>query len=232
MKIKYIFEYFRLIFLVKKKSNYNLISNREVIILSFFNKNISKEIIKSQKLVFEKFGFKIKQFNSNYFTHSVFLDISTKYANKSALIIFFDIDCIPLSKFCITRIIDEIKNDVTLSGAAQSANHLNLSNNLYVGPFFLGVSISLIKNLKKYSFSSSDKGDVAQDFTNLVVKKGFKLNFWFPTSIEEPKWKLYSKNHSEFGLGTTYDNLVYHAFESRYSDCSRFLKKCEEVILN
>jgi hypothetical protein len=56
-----------------------------------------------------------------------------------------------------------------------------------------------------------------------------KFKFWYPTHVEQEKWDLYPDK--KFGYGTTYDNRVYHAFESRLSSAQNsFIKKCKEIL--
>ena len=51
----------------------------------------------------------------------------------------------------------------------------------------------------------------------------------YPNHVEIPKWKF--KDGSMFGIGTTYENKIYHHFEGRRITKS-FEDKCNQIIKN
>ena len=75
-----------------------------------------------------------------------------------------------------------------------------------------------------------DAVDGGQLLSEEVVRQGGELIFWWPTHIEEEKWPLYHSEHNRFGLGTTYNDCIYHAFYSRNNLSDRFLDKCKHVL--
>ena len=77
----------------------------------------------------------------------------------------------------------------------------------------------------------NDAVDAGQNLSEAVVQYGGKLKFWWPTHIEEDKWPLFHSDHPRFGLGTTYDDCIYHAFYSRNNLSDRFLEKCKTVLM-
>ena len=119
-----------------KAYNIHLINIDDVVFLSYYQSNIDEEIIAKQKEVFDKFNIPLVQ-TSEYRSHCEFLLQSfNKYSNKK-FIIFFDIDCIPLSRLAIIAILSDIMDHRTLAGAAQTANQINNGKNLYIGPMFI-----------------------------------------------------------------------------------------------
>jgi hypothetical protein len=50
----------------------------------------------------------------------------------------------------------------------------------------------------------------------------------YPTSVEEKKWIL--TENEKFGIGTNYENRIYHAFESRFNNTNNFINKCKEIL--
>ncbi len=139
----------------------------------------------------------------------------------------FDIDCIPIirlteffdSKFCVGS------KDI-IWGAAQQANHIKGSE-IYASPAFIVFTKIVYKKLLYPSFNPSDKGDVGYLITERA-SHNVDVELIWPTHVEIPKWDL--GLNSCFGHGTTYDNKVYHAFESRMGNDKIFVKKCKEVL--
>ena len=68
------------------------------------------------------------------------------------------------------------------------------------------------------------------DYLLVELKMGFKVKYWFPSHVEVPKWPLFPNEF--FGIGTTYNGLVYHCFEIRNHNVIRFVKMCDKVIKN
>jgi hypothetical protein len=56
--------------------------------------------------------------------------------------------------------------------------------------------------------------DAGQNLTEAVIKNGSNINYWWPTHIEVEEWALYHPVHTKFGHGTTYNDAMYHAFQS------------------
>ena len=52
----------------------------------------------------------------------------------------------------------------------------------------------------------------------------------YPSSVEVPMWDL--EDGVKFGYGTTYENNIYHSFESRFHNINMFTNKCDEVLNN
>jgi len=94
----------------------------------------------------------------------------------------------------------------------------------------MGISKKMLIYLNYPNFKEYNNGDVAQKITDIVIEKKLNTIFWFPSDIEELKWNLYHHEHKYFGLGTTYEGLVYHAFDSRFSNVLRFVSKCKKVL--
>ncbi len=78
--------------------------------------------------------------------------------------------------------------------------------------------------------NETDDMDVGQNLTEHVIKNGGNIHYWWPTHMEEEQWNLYHPEHKKFGPGTTYNNLIYHAFLSRFDTSGRFVKKCKTIL--
>lgn len=145
------------------------------------------------------------------------------------MITIFDIDCIPLKSEVLIDAFNMCKDGLFVFGCAQQANHL-LDKNIYVSPAFITFSYSLYTKLKMPSFIETDHSDVGGEFTKNCKKNSINIKMLYPTKVEEPRWKL--GGQYLFGLGTTYEDLIYHAFEIRKShSIERFISLCK-VVLN
>ena len=76
----------------------------------------------------------------------------------------------------------------------------------------------------------TDDMDAGQNLTETASRSGGNIQYWWPTSIEDPQWSLYHPVHNKFGYGTTYDELIYHAFLSRFDLAQRFIQKCKSIL--
>ena len=218
--------------LFKKNKNY-----RSVIeVFSFYKSNINPDIPKYQKLVFDKMGISINQVLNDKLSHAQFLNHITRTVTNTDYLVFFDIDCIPTRKEWLPVLLNDLlESKDSIVGAAQTANFDHFKENIYVSPFFVGISTQYLKKLNypdathRYD-GTTDDYDVWQNITNIIISKGGHVKYWWPTHIEEEKWYLHHPQHNKFGLGTTYNDMIYHAFFSRTDSSERFVKKCKEVL--
>lgn len=199
-------------------------------IYSFYNKNVSPRVAACQKAVFNELGFHIDQVFDQQFTHADFLNHVCRNVTDTKYIIIFDIDCIPTKKEWLSDLLRSLEQPRSISGAAQTANHLRDGKNLYVSPFFFGISTAYLKELNYPDMSPTDDMDAGQNLTEAVIKNGGNINYWWPTDIEVEEWALYHPVHTKFGHGTTYNDAVYHAFQSRFDKSGRFIKKCKSLL--
>ena len=64
------------------------------------------------------------------------------------------------------------------------------------------------------SFDQTHRSDCAAELTYFAIDKGFEVKLMYPSSVEVPMWDL--EDGVKFGYGTTYENNIYHSFESQY----------------
>lgn len=197
---------------------------------SFYNIHVNPDIPFYQKCVFDKFGTPIEQVYDNTMTFDQYLNYICRTKIDTDYLIFFDIDCIPLTQDWLDVLKSDLSSDNTIVGAAQTANHLNGGKNLYISPNFFAISTSYLKKLDYPDMSAVDDMDSGHNLTKQIIEADGNLKFWWPTSIEEEKWNLYHSTHTRFGLGTTFNNTVYHGFESRNSLGDNFINKCRLLL--
>lgn len=198
--------------------------------VTFYNDKIHPDVPKYQKMVFDHFNIPITQIKSDDWKgHGQEIDnyISEwiKHSGYNDTISIWDIDCIPTNILLLT-IRDHYFLD-GVSGVSQKASHI-ISSKDYIGPSYIIFSKKTFERLGKPSFKETETTDVGGFVTNIAKERGVYLNFYYPTHVEEPLWKL--DNGQMFGKGTTYENGVYHAFLSRKGNHEMFIKKCKEVL--
>jgi len=196
--------------------------------------NIPKEVIKYQKKVFDYFNVPLEQIkvefhNGESVSHAEaiesYLFTCTRETNKTNFIIF-DIDCIPLNLKALEYYAQSIEKGI-LIGPMQRSNHINNNKHIYCGPCALGFNKTIYKPTKFYP---SYRADTGEELTYMVEEMRIKTIKLAPSHVELLKWPLKNDNILEFGEGTTYNNMIYHAFNSRYGGSKRFIRKCKEVL--
>lgn len=198
--------------------------------------NIPDEMVNLQRLVFEKFGLKIQQdklppFDRNtddefvdflYYQHVV--DTSDK-----DYIIFFDIDCIPLTRDFYDIIYNDMVNG-TLSGAIGCSNHIT-PNELFVHASFMGFSMKLYNECgRPYLGRVNGVCDAAGLFTTMCEKLGRSIKYWEITDEGDKFWPIAPRD-MHFGHGTVYENMIYHQYHGRREEHQIiFMDKCRSVL--
>jgi len=193
--------------------------------ISFYNSNINPLVVEYQKKVFDFFGIEIDQILHSK-SHGEAID-EWLQKNEWEVVAIFDIDCIPLDKFTLHHAFAQSMDHIF--GAAQKANHIKGSS-VYISPAFIVLSKDNYVKCGMPTFKDGNGFDVGAFVSHVANESGIKLSMLWPTEVEEPKWELTAS--TMFGYGTTYQGLVYHAFESRFNhdSTSRFIAKCKEVI--
>jgi hypothetical protein len=215
-------------------------------IYSFCTTNLNPNIAVSQRKVFEKFNLKITQFIEDpiydpYRQHGYSINNIIKNSEEEYIIIF-DIDCIPLKPDFYDRIVSEISDDNTLSGARGSSGN-GMRDYIHAG--FFGFSKKLYYecgNPAMEYFTGEYSGDTSQRFTDECIKQNKNIKYWEITSSLDKVFYIPSSNIF-FGHGTVYENLIYHQFQisevSKFNNIVEFQKnqksfidKCNQIILS
>jgi len=193
--------------------------------ISFYNSNINPLVVEYQKKVFNHFGLEVEQIlHSKEHGEAIDYWLNIMEWDKVAI---FDIDCIPLNKFTLSHA--EAQSEGNVFGAAQKANHIEGSS-IYASPAFICLSKEVYNKIGRPTFKDGNGFDVGAFASHVAAQSGVSVSLLWPSEVEEPKWSL--SGDTMFGYGTTYQGMVYHAFESRFNheSTSRFIAKCKEVI--
>jgi hypothetical protein len=197
-------------------------------LFSLYWDNLDDRVPYYQKKVFDHFQIPLFQHRIDGLDHGAWMDWVLNHYEDLDATVFFDIDCIPLD---IAKVTQHITTAVggTLVGNEQASNHLDASR-LFAAPSFLAVARRIWKLTNKMSCKAHYDGDVAQLLTDTWEKRGIPVKLLPVTDFEVAKWDLPGRPQS-YGIGTTYDDAVYHLFECRTNEnVERFIKKCEGVL--
>lgn len=198
-------------------------------IYSCMQNNVDIAVLKYQRAVFEKFGLYIQQ-DVVSCSHGQYMNHIVNTVDKE-YVIFFDVDCIPLTYEFYSILKADMESDV-LSGAPGCANHF-LPDEIYVHPCFMGFSMSLYNQCDRPNFESGNHGDTAQSFTQKCIQLNKPIKYWEITDPGDEIWELKPKN-MRFGHGTIFENMIYHQYQIRFGGDyqTQFINKCKLVLGN
>lgn len=198
-------------------------------VISIYMSNVGKDIVDRQyqcvnRLLPKGWTF-IQQLTDRSHPEALGLSLSLL---KDQIVVFLDIDCIPLSK----RAFEYLYYHATrgfLTGAIQRANHISNHSHLYIGPFCMAFDYEKYKNLGSPSFKETYRGDVGEELTYRWQENNQPLCFLYPSHVDAPKWCI--TDSIKFGYGTTYQGMFYHTFCIRdQAQHKKFIEKCDFVL--
>lgn len=208
-----------------------------VIIVSFYMSNINPEVVRHQKMVMDKL-----------YPNSNFLQISTQYRHgqsmdlflfqrKEDIVVFLDIDAIPLTTSSIPKIIEMTENGSKIAGSPQRSNHIENNEHIFIAPSTLAINPQLYRDLGCPSALETSRGDVAEEWTYALEERGGSIAeldlMGFETEPHGERW--YLRGDQIYGLNTTFgingQELFFHAFQGRMaSQQQSFINKCKSIL--
>lgn len=202
-------------------------------IVTFYGSNINEEFPKLQQKVFKKFGFKIEQHLCEpWVKHGKHVDdFLNTIEDENEIVVLFDIDCIPLNSDIIPKAVKWASENIGIYSMAQTAGWLGFPI-IHAAPAFMVFSIKTYNKLGRPSFLETGRSDCGAELTWSARDKGIDIFLMYPTHAENPHTLVENgRGRIKFGHGTTYNNVIYHAFESRYTRRdSNFLNKCRQIL--
>ena len=121
---------------------------------------------------------------------------------------------------------ENISNHISPSG---NINNLTNDDPSYAGPAFFVISKKTYTLLGEPSYAETYRSDCGEELSYIAREKGFEVKYISFSTCIHPMWRL--KNNVKFGIGSTYENLVYHNFQARCStSLNMFVNRCKEVI--
>ena len=240
-------------------------------IISFFMNNIDMKTCELQHKVVEKFN------NSKYphyaiqtdLRHGASMDFAWKLNGldhptfKQAqvekkfdhdIIMFLDIDALPLNDEAIDYFIDAAANG-KLIGNIQRSNHIQNNQHVFAAPSAVACSVDIMLTLGMPSALETYRADVGEEYTYAAEKAGIPVELLMPLRFDAPpaecaSWAL-ADGMPVYGRGTTFGYaaeslssgygqsnrdvperaMIWHNFQSFHpGQQERFWAKCEELL--
>lgn len=199
---------------------------------SLYWDNVDINLVHAHKKVMEHFNIDMK-YSAINMNHGQWLDKILTSATADVVVII-EPDCIPLNRECIDRFIKYAYDHETFVGIAQVSNHIAPAIHIYAAPAMLVISVQGYRNLGSPSCVDTEYYDAAELLSYKAESNGLLYKVLMPTSFEKiPSnglvWRIGAL--AAYGIGTVFDNCVYHLYESRKSlNVKLFTERCNEVI--
>jgi hypothetical protein len=188
-------------------------------------------MVNSHRKVMSHFNIPMNYHHLNRIDHGLWMHHIINTSN-SDVVVFFEPDCIPLN-FTFLKYIQYSFLHESFVGICQVSNHLPPKSHLYAGPGFYCISTKCFKKLGSPHLTGTARSDTAEELSYLAEKSEIRYRALLPNCYEKPategRWALGCVGY--FGIGTVYDNSIYHLFQSRKSEnIELFIHRCSEVI--
>ena len=193
--------------------------------------NVDERMLSAHKRVMNHFHIKVNYYNIDGLNHGTWMQWVIE-RSPNDVIVFIEPDCIPLNFNFLEYIKFAHRND-TFLGIAQVANHIAPQTHIYAGPGFYAISKKAYEKLGRPNLQATESVDTAEAISYIAEKNGIKYRALMPTYFEKQvvdgPWHL--GNLGYFGIGTVYDNSIYHLFQARMAqNISLFTERCAQVI--
>jgi len=203
-------------------------------VTSFYMHNINPDVVKWQRAVMNRYYPEL-DFDQILTDKPHGRSMDDYLANRQEqLIVFLDIDAIPLNGAAIWRLLDMTNNGQTIAGAPQRANHIKNGAHIYVAPSIMAISPELYRQIGSPSASETYRGDVAEEWTYALEDVRIKPCYLDVLSHDpSTHWQL--DEETTFGLNTYYglrgEPLFFHSFQGRSTaQQNTFIKTCQGVL--
>jgi hypothetical protein len=183
-------------------------------IRSMYHNNIDHRLRTTQAEVLAALGYPLVQDDATGVAHGQWLTETLAKLGPDEVILFLDIDCIPLEREIVEQALQAAEAGHVF-GAAQAANHLD-PNFIYAAPMFLAVSRRTWERLARPSLVVDSDFDSGGRLTAAARAAGVAVDLVWPSFTLHPRWLL--GNRGCYGIGTFYDGRVFHLFRSRKAD--------------
>jgi hypothetical protein len=208
-------------------------SNKEIKISlhSWATSIINPELILYHQEVFEKLNLPINYTCSDYKGHGKWMESILK-SSTSEVVIFFDIDCIPLNREIVLEAAKYSNDNVSIFGIAQVSNHIPPGDFIFCGASFLAISLEAWKNVGSPPLREFPGYDVGEYLSYLIIKNNKKYISLLPEYYHEFSGG-YLHCFGEYGIGTYYEGGIFHLWQSRNGKyLNYFFSACNNILNN
>jgi len=203
----------------------------KISINSLYWDNISPKIYDSHRMVMSKFDIPIK-YNCSNISHGFWMDLIMKNV-VADIYVFFDIDCVPITREAYDASLDYVIKHNTFIGNAQVSNHIEPKNHIFAAPSFFAISRECYYKLGAVSFIETHRSDVAEELSYVADSMNIGYKCIYPTKFDAVSetdgiWNL--ANYGVYGIGTVFENKFYHLFQSRIQkNVDLFVNRCNQI---
>lgn len=198
-------------------------------IITMYWDNIAPEIREKQSEVFKRMSYPILQLERTGQQHGEFLDNQMHLASSEDILIFVDIDCIPLNQSIIKEAI-EFAASGGIWGCAQVSNHLSDPNHIFIAPLFHAIQKNTWLKIGSPSYQRDDDNDVGQRVTRQAEVHHIPMHFSNPEFSLIPKYRF--QNLYPYGIGCFFQGGIFHLYESRRKEFRPLFTQVCNAILN
>lgn len=198
-------------------------------IIAMYWDNIAPEIREKQSEVFKRMSYPILQLERTGQQHGEFIDNQMNLASSEDILIFVDIDCVPLNQSIIKEAI-EFAASGGIWGCAQVSNHLSDPNHIFIAPLFHAIQKNTWLKIGSPSYQRDDDNDVGQRVTRQAEAHHIPLHFSNPEFSLIPKYRF--QNLYPYGIGCFFQGGIFHLYESRRKEFRPLFTQVCNSILN
>jgi len=160
------------------------------------------------------------------------------------VVVFLDVDCLPLNEYALDHAIYLAGVEQKLVGNIQRSNHIQNNQHVFAAPSLCAVSKDTYVVMGAPSAIPTARGDVGEEYTYAAEKNKVNLHFFMPTKFDEapaecPSWAL-KDGMPVYGRGTTFSDFMdgpgqedyfWHQFQSFHAgQQEKFHAKCEQIL--
>lgn len=175
---------------------------------------------------------------------ATFRDQNVPYKFDYEVIVFLDVDCLPLNNDALEHVIWLAGVEGKLAGNIQRTNHLQNNQHVFVAPNLTAMSRDYYNEIGCPSAIPTARGDVGEEYTFAAEQHKKPVHFFMPTGFEEapaecPYWPL-ADGMPNYGRMTTFGDFIgtpeetnyfWHAFQSFHPGMqAKIWNKCEELL--
>jgi hypothetical protein len=180
---------------------------------SWASPTMNEEYLAYHAAVFKQLNLKINYSRSSQPSHGVWITRVLR-STHADVIVFFDLDCVPLCRKIVEFSVAEAFKKSTLYGIAQVSNHISPASFIFCGPAFLVIDLRLYRKLGSPYLHASPWYDTAEYLSALCCDEQIEYYTLMPIAYhEEPSDRLHSIGR--YGVGTYYDGGIFHLWRGR-----------------
>ena len=234
-------------------------------IVTFFMSNLDKKTVDLQRQVVDKYNpSKYPHYSMltdmrhgasmdvmwyfNGLKHPTFKDHNVPKRFDHDVILFLDVDALPLDMDAIDLTIRAASNGA-LVGNIQRSNHIQNDQHVFVAPSCLAISVDSFVTIGMPSALETSRADVAEEYTFAAEKSGLvPVDYYMPLRYDSSpsecaSWALkdgmpvygrgttFGKEAHDFIKGNYQKEMFWHNFQSFHpGQQEKFWAKCESLL--